>query len=401
MPPFSTQKSPPLWLLLPLIGFTQLSETIYSPALPNIAHAMATSNSWVQWTLTLYFMGFAFGVFIWGRLSDSIGRRLALLGGLSFYLLGSLLCLTASHITALLIARAVQGFGASAGSVVVQIIAREALSDKKRHTFFSSMGFVLAFSITLGPFLGGYLTQWFHWQANFMFLVFLGVLLIALCGFCLPETKSFHANSEENVRPITEIIGLFLKDKNILLAILLVSGVNGMLFSYYAEAPFLFIKLLKLTPGMYGWLGSGIALAALLGSLSANGLLHRFQPKKVLQAGGTIMLISSMALALLASVGVINAKHQVLSGAVILFSMMGIVYGGFGFIIPITLTSALKDYQKTLGTAGALFGLGYYVGIALITWLMGWIHNGGPLPMPWYFFSISLLCLWATRQYRM
>ena len=71
----------------------------------------------------------------------------------------------------LLAARLIQGLGASCGSVLTQAMVREALNEHKRNHFFSMVGFVLAFAISLGPFLGGYLTQWFDWRANFSLLV--------------------------------------------------------------------------------------------------------------------------------------------------------------------------------------------------------------------------------------
>ena len=63
--------TPSLWLLFLLVGFPQFSETVYAPALPNIAHILQTSNHLVQWTLSLYFIGFALGVFFWGSLFRS------------------------------------------------------------------------------------------------------------------------------------------------------------------------------------------------------------------------------------------------------------------------------------------------------------------------------------------
>ncbi|MCZ1268859.1 MFS transporter, partial [Paenibacillus tundrae] len=76
---------PSLLLMIVLIAFPQISETIYTPSLPDIAAALGVSNSSVQFTLSIYFIGFALGVFCWGWLSDLIGRRPAMLGGLIVY----------------------------------------------------------------------------------------------------------------------------------------------------------------------------------------------------------------------------------------------------------------------------------------------------------------------------
>ena len=79
---------PSLWLIILIVALPQLSETIYTPSLPDIAHALRTSDSMVEYTLTIFLFGFAVGVLLWGNLSDRIGRRPALLMGIGIYLVG-------------------------------------------------------------------------------------------------------------------------------------------------------------------------------------------------------------------------------------------------------------------------------------------------------------------------
>jgi MFS family permease len=187
--------------------------------------------------------------------------------GITVYIISSLVCLLAWNITWLLLARLIQGFGASAGSVLTQAIARESLNEKRRHQFFSTAGFVLAFSIALGPFIGGYLTQWFNWRANFSLLLFIGISIIILAYFYLPETQHQQYTQKKK---INEVLLMLVQDKYVLGCVWLVAAINGILFSYYAEGPFIFIKIIHLTVSQYGWLGSFIALAALLASLSSR-----------------------------------------------------------------------------------------------------------------------------------
>ncbi|HZG81608.1 MAG TPA: Bcr/CflA family drug resistance efflux transporter, partial [Brevibacillus sp.] len=61
--------TPSLFLFIVLVGFPQISETIYTPSLPDIAKHLQASSNMIQLTLSMYFLGFAFGVFCWGRLS--------------------------------------------------------------------------------------------------------------------------------------------------------------------------------------------------------------------------------------------------------------------------------------------------------------------------------------------
>ncbi|MCP4476049.1 MAG: multidrug effflux MFS transporter [Gammaproteobacteria bacterium] len=82
-------RKPSLLLIICLVTLPQISETIYSPALPDIAHSLSTTMSLTEWTLSIYFFGFALGVGVWGRVSDHIGRRHTALIGLVIYVVTS------------------------------------------------------------------------------------------------------------------------------------------------------------------------------------------------------------------------------------------------------------------------------------------------------------------------
>ncbi len=77
-------------LLIALVGFPQISETIYTPALPNVANGLQASAYMVETTLSIYFLGFALGVLLWGTISDWSGRRKAMLMGIIIYGIGTL-----------------------------------------------------------------------------------------------------------------------------------------------------------------------------------------------------------------------------------------------------------------------------------------------------------------------
>ena len=61
---------PAIWLLVLIVGLPQLSETVYTPCLPSIARGFQVSEALVEYTLTLYLLGFAVGTLVWGKISD-------------------------------------------------------------------------------------------------------------------------------------------------------------------------------------------------------------------------------------------------------------------------------------------------------------------------------------------
>src|SRR6185369_4020565 len=98
-----------------LVALGPLTIDMYLPALPKIADDLSVSSSVAQLTLTGTLAGLALGQLIIGPLSDSLGRRKPLIGGIVLHMLASLLCLFAPNIAVLGIARGLQGVGAAAG----------------------------------------------------------------------------------------------------------------------------------------------------------------------------------------------------------------------------------------------------------------------------------------------
>lgn len=386
--------APSVLLIVCLVGFPQISETIYTPALPSIANSLGTTTALTQWTLSIYFIGFAFGVLYWGKLSDRIGRRPAMLLGILIYGVANVVCLWSPSVELLLAARFIQAFGASVGSVITLTIAREAFEDNVRHSLFSTIGMALSLTPALGPFIGGYVSDWFGWRANFAVLIIMTLALGLYVWFRLPETRPSITAMAINKVTMGSVLLRLLRDKRVLSCAWIIGAINGILFSYYAEAPFIFIRLIGISPGEYGWLGIFIGSASLMGSLLSRRLGKSLSGAQITSIGCVIMLISSILLCLFSATDFINKAHVLRSILLVMLPTAGIILGSCSLIIPVLISTALVKHRDSLGTASALFGLSYYVLIAFFTWLMGALHDGTILPMPCYFLGLSSsICL--------
>jgi Bcr/CflA subfamily drug resistance transporter len=374
-----------IMLIALLLGFPQISETIYTPSLPDLAHGLNISSAWAEFTLSIYFIGFALGVFAWGVIADLAGRRPAMLFGIALYVLGSWGCYQSAHIASLLICRFFQAVGASAGSIVTQTMIRDVFSGVKRSQIFSLVGGILALSPALGPFLGGYIDDMAGWRGNFAFLVGLGGLLLAYSFLKLPETQPLE--SKQRI-PFKQVALKLFTDKRVLGYAILIGASNGIIFSYYAEAPFLFINLMHLTPTQYGLSGSVIAAASVLASWISHRLNGRhYRPELIILLGCYMMGLSALCLTYLAYEGFFSWTSHLHLGLILV--LIGLLFFGIGLLIPNALSQALSAYQDAIGTAGALFGLLYYILIASFTFLMGLLHNGTAVPMPLYFLALA------------
>jgi len=373
---------PSLLLMIVLVAFPQISETIYTPSLPDISAAFGAANTLVQMTLSIYFIGFALGVFCWGWISDLIGRRPAMLAGLIGYGIGSLMCLLSPTMEWLLVSRLVQAFGAATGSIITQTILRESLSGNERNTVFAQISAVIAFTPAAGPLIGGWVDQIWGFEAIFFVLVALSAGLFAYAYTSLPETHPPEARVRAAVWPVCKRM---LAKPRVISFALLIGGINGILFSYYAEAPFIFIGYFGLSPGLYGFLGIMVALASAAGAMWSKGLLARYRPETIIQLGLGVMTVGALLLVIANAVVTVDDLlfwSKILS----LFIMLL----GAGMALPNCLSLALVDFRDVAGTAGAVFSSGYYVLVSLITMGMGLLHNGSLMTMPIYFMALSI-----------
>lgn len=385
------QAVPSLLLMIVLVAFPQISETIYTPSLPDIADALGVSNSSVQLTLSIYFIGFALGVFCWGWISDIIGRRPAMLGGLVFYGVGSALCFYADTIFILIISRFIQAFGAATGSIITQTILRESVTGNKRHGMFAQISAVIAFTPAVGPLIGGWVDQALGFRAVFFVLVVMSIGLFIYAYARLPETTQPATRQRIAIWPVLKRI---FASPTVLVYGLLIGGINGVLFSYYAEAPFIFIGHFQMTPGLYGFLGIIVALASILGAMISKRLIATHPPQQIIYIGCSVMLMGAFLLMIVCTLP-LPISMLAMSIMVTIF----ILLLGSGIALPNCLSLALVDFQDVIGTAGAIFSLGYYLLVSVITSGMSLLHNESLLTMPLYFLVLTIMMWFSAKKY--
>nr|WP_275658273.1 multidrug effflux MFS transporter [Vibrio sp. Isolate25] len=353
-------KVPPLWLAVVLMMFPQIVETIYSPALTDIAHQFNVSDAKASQTLSVYFLAFAIGVVFWGRLSDLIGRRPAMLAGLLTYGLGALLALVTNKFEILLLARVISAFGAAVGSVITQTMLRDCYDGSELAKVFSVMGVALSISPVIGLLSGGLLAEYYGYVGVFSGLMLLAMVLLLIAVWGLPETRPMTTSKVQ----MWPLIKRMSKDSTLWLNALLVAIFNSMLFGYYSLAPFLFSDI-GMTAKDFGYSGVVLAMATFIGSMMNKHLLNK---------GWSPMALTKLAVGIALIGG--TAVWLTQSSLWFLLPMMGVVIS-FGIAIPNILSQALVDYKEVAGSAGALFGLAYYLLLSIGLGLAGAMQSLG------------------------
>jgi EmrB/QacA subfamily drug resistance transporter len=190
------------------VAMTFIDQTIVSIAAPNIQRELGLSNTGVQWAVNSYLLAlaalFAFG----GRLADTVGhRRMVVIGVVVFAGASGLCGLTPKGAGAeawLITFRALQGAGGAimfpaALGIVVQTFELHQ-RGKALALFFGIAGGLTS----VGPILGGYLTEW-TWRAIFWVNIPVAVIALVLIAMSKPETE--HQPAPIDLRGLALIVG--------------------------------------------------------------------------------------------------------------------------------------------------------------------------------------------------
>ena len=180
--PFRFSKDKWLVLSAMICGFSMifLDSTILPVALPTIQGELAISDLNLQWIVNIYFLCNASFVILGGKLGDIFGKRKIFMIGLLLFGASSALGGFAYNALWLMVSRAFQGLSAALIAPSVSAIIISKFSPKERG---KAIGISVATSsifLSMGPFLGGFLTEYVSWRWVFFINIFISAIGILL-----------------------------------------------------------------------------------------------------------------------------------------------------------------------------------------------------------------------------
>jgi DHA1 family bicyclomycin/chloramphenicol resistance-like MFS transporter len=342
----SRQSTGMLGLITALVALGVLSMALYVPSLPAIRDEFGVTTDAVQRTLTVFLGGFAVAQLIIGPLSDSLGRRPVLLGGLVAYAAASLLCALAPDITWLTVARFLQGFAACVGPVVGRAVVRDLFEGEAASRAFSLVGTALAIVPALAPILGGVIQANLGWEAAFLTLGAIGIALGGVSLLRLRETLGEPLIGAMAPRRLAGIYANLFRNGPFMGHAMAGGFTFGGFFAYFSDAPFLFIDVLGIAPDIFGLLMIFTVTGYASGSFLSGRLVRRLTPRRLILIGTGLSVTASLLLLIL--------SDQLSLGRVI--GPMTLYTFGFGLALPASLAGALAPFPRAAGSASALLG---------------------------------------------
>src|SRR5579864_4157287 len=192
------------WLIavvVALAAFMEVLDTsIANVALPHLAGDLGASNDESTWVLTSYLVSNAIVLPISGWLANLFGRKRFFLLCIFLFTLSSLLCGAATTLGILILFRVIQGLGGGGLQPIAQAILADTFPPQKRGLAFALYGITAVMAPTIGPTLGGWLTDNYSWRWIFYINLPIGLLTLFLVFRTVEDPPYLTRNKSAGVR---------------------------------------------------------------------------------------------------------------------------------------------------------------------------------------------------------
>ncbi|MDO7867932.1 DHA2 family efflux MFS transporter permease subunit [Nocardioides jiangxiensis] len=200
---------PALWALVLGFFMIMVDTTIVSVATPAIIEDLHAEVNSVVWVTSAYLLAYAVPVLITGRLGDRFGPKNLYMIGLAVFTAASLWCGLAGSVESLVVARIVQGLGASMITPQTMAIITRIFPAERRGQATALWGATAGVALLVGPLLGGVLIDSLDWSWIFFVNVPVGLIGLVLAFRLVPRLQT-HDHHFDWLGVVLSGVGMFL-----------------------------------------------------------------------------------------------------------------------------------------------------------------------------------------------
>ncbi|WP_421270053.1 multidrug efflux MFS transporter EmrD [Aeromonas veronii] len=349
----------PLFLLtILMVAVGQMTQTLYVPSIPMMAGDFNVASGQLQAVMACYLIPYGLSQFVYGPLSDRIGRRPVLIVGMMVFLVGTLIIQVIPYFAALLVGSFIQGLGTGAGGAMSRTVMRDRYNGAELNRANSLVSMGVIFSPLLAPVLGGWLTEMFNWRAGYWFLFGFGAVATLAIMAWFGETLPAAARQPLRVgAAYRHVLGNPKFQGNLLCLMATFAG----LAVFEAAAGVLLGDVLKLSARTVSVLFVLPLPGYLFGAWLSAKLSFRLTQGKLMRLGIAFLALGSLIILVPGLFGVVSAASLV-GGAAVYFIGSGILY-------PTATSCAIEPFPGQAGTAGAILGGMQNLGAGVVTLL--------------------------------
>ncbi|MFH4559352.1 multidrug effflux MFS transporter [Vibrio diabolicus] len=338
-----------------IISVGQLSMGLVMPSLPWIAKDFSISLDQAQLLVSIYLLGFGPSQFIYGPVSDALGRKKVLLTGLLIAMSGLLMIIFLSDtFTGMVMGRFLQGLGTGCCAVLARASTRDRFSGDELPVAMSYIAMAASITPLIAPVIGGFINFHFGWSMVFISLLGYVSLAWVIIAFKFTETIA-----KRSVIPSPHNMLFQYRDfvtSRYFMSFASISWLNfSLMITTVSVMPFIMQDQIGMTSDQYAmW-----ALIPALGMLGGTTICNRVRPI----IGNKRMLLCSPFLHLSAAIWLFFCPVEPL------YLMLGqlLMILGNGIALPCAQAMVMQPYKKQAGAAAAMSGGGQMIVSSLVS----------------------------------
>ncbi|MCB1827337.1 MAG: multidrug effflux MFS transporter [Coxiellaceae bacterium] len=361
------KRLPSTFTLLVLMALASVGAVLFTPALPMIKQQFQVSTTAVQWTVSIFVFGYAFGQLIYGPFANRFGRKPTLYVAIIIAFVGSVMCGFSSHLdsfSTLMVGRLIMALGSSAGLALSFTIINDVYSTQESRGIIAYVSLAFAILPGLAIFIGGFIVKHFLWEACFYFLAAYYVFAFILCFF-LPETVGEKDEGALRLKAILCRYWKTARDSNLWVYTSMWGACTAIVYIFSATAPIIAISYMHLSPEIFGTLNLTTSIGLLIGGLLAAQINKRIHHRTVILLGTVLMMIGVGLLFVFSKSG-----HE---SPFAFFSAMFVVYFSMSFIFS-NAAALAPQHVSDKASASSMMSFINMMFAVVGLYLMGLLH---------------------------
>ncbi|WP_404307403.1 multidrug effflux MFS transporter [Neorhodopirellula lusitana] len=364
-----------LALIASLMALVALSTDAMLPALTDIGIELKVMReNDVQMIVSLLFLGMAIGQMFLGPLSDTIGRKPTLCGGLALFITGSVLSLIADSFNVMLVGRFIQGLGVAGPRSVSVAMIRDQYEGRPMARVMSLVMTVFILVPVIAPALGQGILMVAHWRMIFAVFVLLAAAMFLWFVIRQPETLAPNDRTAFSGSRLWDVIREICTNR-IAFGYTMVAGlISGAFLGFLSSASQIFQQQYGLRD-QFPIYFAVLALASGTASFVNSGLVMRYGMHTLINRAMRGLAVSSIAfLAFAYSQSGTPALWTTMAYFLVAFFAVGILFGNLNAL-------AMEPLGHVAGVGSAIVGsLSTLVAVPL-SMAIGLSYDGTVLPL--------------------
>jgi len=372
--------------LLAQIAFGLLAMTICLPSMQEWGAIFRADQAAVQLTFSAYVVAYGAFQLVYGPLSDRIGRKQVLLAGLCVAGIGSFLAAVAPGLPSLTAARFLQGAGSAATMVVGRSMVQDLFEGPERTRVMAYIGMALGLCPPLATVIGGQLHVRFGWQANFLLMGGLALLLLLAAWLGLPTRRKATAPQTHWLADMALAYARLARAPGFLLYVAILALSTATFYAFLAGAPIV-LRSYGVGPDGVGWYIMGVPVAYIAGNyLTSRWVRHKGERR--MMVWGQMAAMGSLVLLLALGMAGLDSP--------LVFTLPLILLGlGHGLLVPPSLSGTVGLIPALAGSAAAVAGLVQQLMGALGAYTVGLVPHAGSANLALLMLGFTVLALVA------